>query len=167
MTLLCNNMIDIAILHQCSPDVHPMVMQRIMTVETGHKPFSIGYRILKNGQDYRLPSSPKNLGEAKYIANWLYANGYKYDAGIAQVNSSNFARFGVTPDDMLDICKNLNIASKILMEFYINAKRIYKDDQLALQAAISGYNSGKYNSSAGRQYVSKIMNVNIKYAVLP
>lgn len=142
-----------------------MVMQRIMTVETQHNPFSIGYRIIKNSQDYRLPSKPKNLGEAKYIANWLYKNGYKYDAGIAQVNSSNFARFGVTPNDMLDICRNLNVASKILMEFYTNAKKIYKDEQQALQAAISGYNSGKYNSNAGRQYLSKIMNVNIKYVV--
>ena len=137
-----------------------------MTVETQHKPFSIGYRIVKNRQDYRLPSSPKTLAEAKYIANWLYANGYKYDAGIAQVNSTNFARFGVTPDDMLDTCKNLNIASKILMEFYINAKRLTNNDQTALRYAISAYNSGKYNSSAGQKYLNKIINVNIQYAIL-
>lgn len=138
-----------------------------MAVETGNKPFSIGYRIVKNKQDYRLPYQPKTLIQTKYIANWLYKNGFKYDLGIAQVNSSNFARFGVTPDDMLDTCKNLNIASKILLEFYNNAKRITTDEQLALKYAISAYNSGKYNSEAGRKYLNKITNVNIKYAVLP
>jgi type IV secretion system protein VirB1 len=159
-------MIDIAIIQQCAGNVHPFVMQRIMHVETQHNPFAIGYRIVKNGQDYKLPKSPKTLAEAKYIANWLYSNGYKYDLGIAQINSTNFARFGVTPEDMLDTCKNLNIASKILTEFYINAKRSIKDNQLALKASISAYNSGKYHSEAGQQYVNKVTNIRIKYAEL-
>jgi type IV secretion system protein VirB1 len=156
-------MIDIVILQQCAPDVHPMVMQRIMHVETQNKPNAIGFRILKNKQDYRLPNQPKTLEEAKHTANWLYQNGYRYDLGIAQVNSANFARFGVVPDDMFNECKNINVASKILLEFYNNAKRYYADEQQALQAAISSYNSGKFNSTAGRQYVSKIMDVNIQY----
>jgi type IV secretion system protein VirB1 len=156
-------MIDIAIIQHCAPAVHPFVMQRIMQIETQHKPNAIGFRILKNNKDYRLPNQPKTFEEAKYTANWLYQNGYRYDLGIAQINSANFRRFGVTPDDMFDMCKNLNIASKILTEFYISAKQRTGNEQQALRYAISAYNSGKYNSPAGQNYYAKVSRVDIKY----
>ena len=63
---------------------------------------------------------------------------------------------------MFDPCININIAGKILKEFYLKAKQNIADEQLALQAAISGYNSGKFNSTLGRQYVAKVMQVKFK-----
>jgi type IV secretion system protein VirB1 len=160
-------MIDFQTIAQCAPNVHPIVMQRIMTIETRHNPHAIGFRIVKNKQDYRLPYQPKTLAQAKYIANWLYSNGYKYDLGIAQINSGNFARFKVTPNDMFDTCKNLYVSSQILSEFYVNAQKHMPNNQQALQAAISAYNSGKYNSTAGQKYFNKVRSIRIEYAKLP
>jgi len=151
--------IDMQTIQQCTQDVHPTTIMRIMTVETRKNPFTIGFRIVKNNHDYYIPNQPKNLYQAKYMATWLYNNGYAFDAGIAQINSTNFARFGVKPQNMFDPCVNINIAGKILKEFYLKAKQNISDEQMALQAAISGYNSGKFNSKLGRQYVAKVMQV--------
>jgi type IV secretion system protein VirB1 len=155
-------MIDFHTIQQCTQDVHPTTIMRIMSVETRHNPYTIGFRIVKNKHDYYIPKQPKTLAQAKYMATWLYNQGYAFDAGIAQINSNNFARFGVQPNQMFDPCTNINIAGKILKEFYTKAKQIIPDDQQALQAAISGYNSGKFNSNLGRQYVAKVMQVNIQ-----
>ena|SRR5687767_7974188 len=152
--------IDFHTVQQCAPEVHPTTIMRIMTVETRKNPYTIGFRIVKNKQEYYIPNQPKTLIQAKYYARWLYDRGYAFDAGIAQINSTNFARFGVIPENMFDVCTNIKIAGKILKEFYISAKQNIKDDQLALQAAISGYNSGKFYSNLGRQYVAKVMQVN-------
>lgn len=74
---------------------------------------------------------------------------------------------GLTPETIFDQCKNLNASGRILTEFYMNAKRNIKDNNLALKAAVSAYNSGKFNSSAGTEYAQKIMNVKVQYAQLP
>jgi type IV secretion system protein VirB1 len=155
-------MIDLQTIQQCTQDVHPTTIMRIMTVETRKNPYSIGFRIVKNKQNYYIPNQPKNLAQAKYMATWLYNKGYAFDAGIAQINSSNFARFGVQPEHMFDVCTNIHVAGKILKEFYLKAKQNISNDQQALQAAISGYNSGKFNSNLGRQYVAKVMQVHIQ-----
>ncbi|MFM2344015.1 MAG: hypothetical protein RLZZ210_624 [Pseudomonadota bacterium] len=152
-------LIDFQTIQQCTEDVHPSTIMRIMSVETSKNPLMIGFRIVKSKKDYYIPNQPKTLAQAKYMATWLYKNGYAFDAGIAQINSTNFARFGVNPDDMFDPCVNIKIAGKILKEFYLRAKQNINDDQLALHAAISGYNSGKFNSTLGRQYVAKVMQV--------
>ena len=154
--------ISIPTIQQCTQDVHPSTIMRIMTVETRKNPYTIGFRILKNKKEYYIPNQPKNLYQAKYYANWLYKNGYAFDTGIAQINSTNFARLGVSPENVFDICTNIRVAGIILKEFYIRAKQNIKDDQQALQAAISGYNSGKFNSTLGRQYVARVMNINLK-----
>ncbi len=153
---------DLAIIQKCAPDVHPYVIQRMMTVESRHNPFAIGFKIVKDGIEYRLPRKPKNQEDAKHIARWLYDRGFKFDAGIAQINSINFARMGLTPETVFDTCLNLNASSKILIEFYQSAKRKFNDEQVALHAAIRAYNSGRFATSKGQEYLVKITNVNFQ-----
>ena len=155
-------LIDFQTIQQCTQEVHPATIMRIMTVETKKNPYTLGFRIVKNKQDYYIANQPKTLAQAKYTARWLYDRGYAFDAGIAQINSTNFARFGVTPENVFDICTNIKVAGRILSEFYQSAFRNIKDEQLALQAAISAYNSGKFNSALGRQYLAKVMQVKIE-----
>ncbi len=155
-------MLNIDTIQQCAPDVHPTTIMRIMTVETKKNPYTIGFRIVKNKRDYYIPNQPKTLAQAKYMARWLYDRGYAFDAGIAQINSTNFARFRVTPENIFDTCTNIRVSGQILQEFYHIAFKNIKDEQLALQAAISAYNSGKFNSALGRQYVAKVMRVDIQ-----
>jgi type IV secretion system protein VirB1 len=155
--------LDFALLERCIPDVHPMVIQKITTVETRQKPYSIGFRIVKDGKDYRLPSAPKTLIDAQYTARWLYDHGYKFDAGIAQINSTNFARLGLTPESIFDPCTNLAASGKILKEFFISAKFKIPNEQDALKAAIRAYNSGKFSSAAGQQYLNKIHAIKVQY----
>ncbi len=154
-------LINLQTIQQCTQDVHPITIMRIMTVETRKNPYQIGFRIVKNKKEYYIPNQPRNLAQAKYMANWLYKNGYAFDAGIAQINSTNFSRFNVTPDNVFDACTNIRVAGVILKEFYVRARQNINDDQQALQAAISGYNSGKFNSTLGRQYVAKVMQVSL------
>ena len=66
-------------------------MRRIVQVESAFNPWAIG---VVGG---RLERQPSNRDEAIATAEWLERNGYNYSVGLAQVNKTNFARYGLTP----------------------------------------------------------------------
>jgi len=147
-------------IQQCAaPHVSPQTMQALMHVESSFDPYAIGYKIVRKSdrQVFNLDARPRTRDQAIGWAKWLLQNGYVFDAGTAQVNSSNFKRYGVTVEAAFDACTSIRVGSLILSDCYQRALPRYKEPQLALRAALSCYQSGNFTTGFRTGYVQKVV----------
>lgn len=135
----------------CAPQVAPSTMSAIVRVESGGKPYAINVNSAQ-----KLMRQPRSAEEATSWANWLVNRGYSVDMGLAQINSGNLARLGLTPQQLFDPCTNLRAGAKILTENYLGAAKQYGGGQDALRAALSAYNTGNYRAGLTNGYVAKV-----------
>lgn len=139
-------------------------MHAIVTVESAKRPFAIGYALRdKDGKPFRLVNQPKNKTEAVEWAKWFLSAGYRFDAGVAQVSSANFARFGLTPETVFDECPNVRAGATILQECYTKALTVSSNDQHALQRALSCYQSGNFSTGFKTGYVKYVTDKGLTY----
>lgn len=136
---------------QCAPNVAPATMAAIVRVESGGNPLAMNV----NGNQ-RLGRQPANRDEAVRWASWLIARGYSVDLGLAQVNSRNLQRLGVSAEQMFEPCDNLNSGARILAENYSGAAQHFGPGKQALRAAVSAYNTGNYRSGIANGYVARV-----------
>ena len=125
----------LALAHQCAPAVHPQTMAAVAQVESGFNPFAIGV------VGSRLQRQPRNKAEAMATAKALEQAGLNFSLGLGQVNRHNLARYGLDYDSAFDPCANLRAGSLILKECFERALLRFKDQQQALQGALSCYYS--------------------------
>src|SRR5437868_165962 len=125
------------LMEQCAPQVAPATMRAIVKVESGSNPYAINV----NGS-WRLARQPRDVHEAKAWLRWLMANGHSVDVGLTQVNTSNFAWLGLTPDNAFDPCRNLAAGASVLQAAYRRMRASEPDAQVALRQAVSAYNTG-------------------------
>ena len=85
----------------CAPLVHPATVQALVAVESSFNPHAIG------GVGGVLDRQPRSRAEALATARQLRASGWNFSVGLAQINQSNFERFGLTTDTAFDPCENL------------------------------------------------------------
>ena len=140
------------LLQTCAPHVHQQTMAAIVKTESGFKPFSIGI----NKSQVKLVRQPANKQEAVTTAKWLISNGYNIDMGMAQINSANMKRLGVSVEDLFDPCKNVSAGAKILLNNYVDAFKKIGEPQNALRAALSSYNTGNATAGIKNGYVAKV-----------
>lgn len=146
-----------ALIHECAPNVGPNTVAAIMHVESSFRPTAIGYKVVAgDGGVLTLQRQPKDTAEAVSWAQWFVNNGYKFDAGIVQINSTNWARLGLTASNVFDTCTNIRAGGVILTEAYDRAVKTYGPGQKALYAAISAYNSGNFVTGFKNGYVAKV-----------
>ena len=120
------------------------VMHHIVHVESGYNPFAIG---VVGGQ---LVRQPQSLDEAVATAQMLETKGYNYSLGVAQVNRSNLAKYGLdTYAKAFDPCLNLSVGSRILNECYYSSGGDWGK-------AFSCYYSGDFVTGFRQGYVQKI-----------
>lgn len=159
-----------ALLHQCTPaNVAIDTMHRIVSVESARRPHAIGFRLIRRTrstvdgkvvlrkQIASLSGQPKTLDEAVAWAHYLRAQGYDFDAGIAQIHSTNFARYGLTIEAAFDPCRSIAVSGQILTECYTRALQRFRSPVPALKAAISCYQSGDFETGFGTGYVQKVI----------
>lgn len=124
--------------------VPAQVMHHIVHVESGYNPFAIG---VVGGQ---LVRQPQNLDEAVATAQMLETKGYNYSLGVAQVNRSNLAKYGLdTYAKAFDPCLNLSVGSRILNECYYSSNGDWGK-------AFSCYYSGDFVTGFRQGYVQKV-----------
>lgn len=140
--------------NQCVPWVDAHVIARIVKVESSFNPYAIG--IVGNK---RLAKQPKTMHEAKQTAQWLLNHGYQIAMGLGQIYYKEMPGLGYSLDNVFDPCQNLRGSGIILSRKYSAAKRIYADDQMALRAAISSYNTGSFTSGFKNGYVKQVVTV--------
>ena len=138
-----------ALIRHCAPAVAPSTMAAIVQVESGGDPLAI------SDNTTRRSYYPRDRATAERIARRLLDAGHLLDLGIAQIDSMNFAGFGVTAHTIFDPCTNLNVGARILSGDYALATRRYGDGQVALRHAIGMYNTGLLNG--GARYIARVL----------
>jgi len=139
---------------QCAPDVAPATMAAVVRVESDFNPYAIG---VVHG---RLQRQPASLAAAVAPARALDAAGWNYSAGLAQVNRSNWPRFGLTADTAFDPCRNLAAGAAILQGCFERARRIHaqaRQVQQALRSSLSCYASGDFSTGYRTGYVQRVV----------
>ena len=134
-------MIDIALIMACAPNVAPSTIQAIIKVESAGNPIAININ-QRNGIHLRPTIKIKTRHHAVAVTKAAIAAGHTVDMGYMQINSSNLPRLGYTVEDMFDPCKNIRAGAKILERAYLNALPKHGNEQDALRAALSIYNTG-------------------------
>lgn len=136
---------------QCAPDVAPTTMAAVVRVESDFNPYAIG---VVHG---RLQRQPASLAEAVATARALDAAGWNYSTGLAQVNRSNWPRFGLAPDTAFDPCRNLAAGATILQGCFERARRGHAQAQEALRSGLSCYASGDFSTGYRTGYVQRVV----------
>jgi len=137
---------------ECAPWVAPQTLEAIVRTESGFRPYAIGVN-----KGFRLIRQPVSREEAIVTARWLIGNGYNIDLGLGQINSANLTRLGLSVEDAFDPCRNLAASATILGENYRSARQQATDDQQALRAALSAYNTGSFSRGFSNGYVQKVL----------
>lgn len=138
-----------ALLQSCSPNVAPATMIAVIRVESEGEPFKIG---VNSGAT--LQRQPTNAADAIATARGLLRRGANFDAGLMQINSSNFSRLGLTPETVFDPCTNLRAGAVVLADNYGRARDAGHSDPL--RAAISEYNTGSRSRGISNGYVGRV-----------
>jgi type IV secretion system protein VirB1 len=138
-----------ALIRHCAPAVAQSTMMAIVQVESGGNPLAI------DDNTTRRSYYPRDRATAERLARRLLDAGHLLDLGIAQIDSMNFAGFGVNAHTIFDPCTNLRVGARILSGDYAFAARRYGDGQVALRHAIGMYNTGRLN--AGARYIARVV----------
>ncbi len=142
-------MIGLDYMLACAPDVAPETTQQIIAVESHGNPIAV------NVNGARLKTIPKDAVSAAKIARAYIAKGYSVDLGLMQVNNRNLAKLGYSIEDMFEPCKNIAAGSRVLASFYSAALRKNADQQFALRAALSAYNTGNFERGFFNGYLAR------------
>ncbi|OXJ06707.1 lytic transglycosylase domain-containing protein [Burkholderia sp. HI2500] len=140
----------------CAPAVHPVTLTAVVRNESGANPFAIG---VVGG---RLVRQPRTQAEAESTVAALERAGWNYSVGLAQVNRSNFVRYGLAGGGAFDPCANLRAGSEILADCYRQASITSGPGQRALRQALSCYYSGNTSrgfkvEKSGTSYVQRVV----------
>jgi type IV secretion system protein VirB1 len=136
---------------QCAPSVAIETIAAVVSHESKRNPFAIGI----NG-GARITRQPLNKAEAVETANKLLSMGLSIDLGLAQINSANLGWLGLTVEQVFEPCANLRAAETVLRGCYDPAAKRHGPGQLALQAALSCYNTGNYARGLSNGYVQSV-----------
>lgn len=137
-----------ALAQQCAPEIATEAVLPLIMTESGGDDLSIN---INKGPRARAGS----VAQGAALARRYIAAGHSVDVGLAQVNSNNFARLGVTIEQVFEPCTNLRLASLILQEGYARARRHYRGLD-ALAATYSLYNTGTLTRGFRNGYVNRI-----------
>jgi len=153
-----------ALLSSCAPNIGDRTMAGIVAYESGWKPWSIGDNTTRRSYSFNTER------EAEIQARYLLNIGHDIDTGLAQINSSNFALYRVTPETVFSPCTNIKVGASILSNNYARAVRsnwigkniitqddLYHQEQYALVHALSAYNSGGFWASM--QYAGNVYEI--------
>ena len=160
---------------QCAPDAPLSTLHAIAKVESTFHPLAISINYPEKatatlGLDEGtvvLSRQPTTVREAIQWTKWLYSRGLTVSIGLMQVNAEHLAGRGLSLEQAFEPCTNLKAAWSILNDKYRTAAAVLGKGQLALQAAISSYNSGSLIAGFNTGYVEKIIQSDPKVSSLP
>ena len=125
------------LLTECAPQVAPATMTAIVRVESGGNPLAMW------NNTTRSMVIPGNRQQATAYLRQAMAAGQQVDVGLAQIDTENFAAFGLNPANAFNACFNLRAGARILAGDYRPAVFTYGPGQGALYHAFEAYNSGR------------------------
>ncbi|WP_372784790.1 lytic transglycosylase domain-containing protein [Phenylobacterium sp.] len=146
----------------CAPQAAPETLLAVTRVESGLDPLAIGV----NGP---APRRVRVASRAEAIASarTLISSGANIDLGLAQINSANLGRLGLTVADAFDPCSSLAAGASLLRDNYQAVRALAADDQSALRTALSLYNTGDRQRGFRNGYVTRVVRSAAAAAALP
>lgn len=145
-------MLDMAMVAQCSPSMHPAIVQAIVKTESSFNPFAIGV----NRGGNRLARQPSNFGEAVQTAKRLLAQGANIDMGLGQINSANMNWLNLSVEQVFNPCSNLKALQHVYLTCYDKASNTGLGNRM--QRTFSCYNTGNFTKGFNNGYVAKATN---------
>lgn len=141
----------LALAERCAPHVAPETLAAVAWTESRFDPLAIGVN-----RGAGPAARPRSAEEAARVARRLIARGANIDLGVAQINSANLARLGLTPESAFDPCRNLRAAATVLLEGYRPGGTSQAERQAALRVALSRYNTGDPERGFRNGYVARV-----------
>lgn len=138
----------VALAQQCAPEVATEAVVPLVLTESGGDSLQIN---VNKGPRVRAGS----FAEGAAIVRRYMMAGYTVDVGLAQINSANFLRLGVTVEQALEPCTNLRLAASMLQQGYARATRHYTGLD-AISATYSLYNTGTLTRGFRNGYVDRV-----------
>ena len=138
----------IMLAQQCAPEIATEAVVPLVLTESGGDDLSIN---INKGPRVRAAS----IADGVALVRRYMVAGYTIDVGLAQVNSANFARLGVTVEQAFDPCTNLRLASLMLRAGYGLAIKHYTGLD-AISATYSLYNTGTLTRGFRNGYVGRV-----------
>ena len=133
----------------CGPEVHIDTLAAVAQAESGMNTLAIGDNT--TGRSYH----PKSEAEAIELATRLVmVKHHALDLGLMQINSAHLGPFQMTISDAFDACKNIGAGAQILVSTYKPGAE--KDQQGALDKALSRYNTGSPERGVANGYVQRV-----------
>lgn len=134
------------VVQACSGPVAPATMAAIVGTESGGDPWAIYVNGMGPKGSMRFPSQAAAVAAAAHYIRM----GYKVDMGLAQVDSENLPRFGLSIPQVFNPCTNIRTGALILAGAYIQAlKAGYAPGVPALTHGFEAYNSGQTTGDLG------------------
>ncbi len=146
----------------CSPAVAPSTLAAVAKVESGFDPLAIAVNGVRRKQVH-----PATLGEAVVTASRLLREGQSIDLGLAQINSGNLGRLGLSVERAFDACANLEASGRVLLTAYTGAPARGDGTGLAVLQALSVYNTGRADRGFRNGYVAKVTAAAAALPILP
>jgi len=146
--LILNLLILSSLAAQCGHSVAPSTTTAIIQTESGGNPYVIG------DNTTRKSHFPKTRREAVQLADFLLSQGHSLDMGLMQINSIHLKPRSLSLDEIFDPCRNINIGTSILAEFYRKYDHGEARD-VVLFKSLSAYNTG--SAWKGPGYINKIL----------
>jgi type IV secretion system protein VirB1 len=141
-------MIDPAMIALCAPTVARTTIEQVIRAESGGDPWALNINGIGR-------VAAKSKPEAIATAEVALAHGYTVDVGLMQVNSQHFIRYQITLSQAFDVCTNLRMGAWVLTSTYRQAVIKYGEGQVALQHALSAYNTGDLERGFANGYVAR------------
>ena len=141
----------------CEVYAPPEQMSAIVRTESSANLYAIG--IVK----HLMNRQPQSLTEALQVVQQLRMEQHNYSVGLAQVNQSNFATYGLHDGNMFDKCSNLRAGSKILSTCYNQ----YKDWPKAYSCYYSGRRDGRLSPRLCRQSPQQFLQTSFDHTPCP
>lgn len=140
----------LALAADCAPAVSPRTLAAVAFAESRFDPLAIGVN-----RGAPLARRPSDRPDAIRIVRTRLARGENLDLGLAQINSANLGWLGLSAEEVLDPCRNLNAAAVVLGEGYGPEPG---DEQAGLRRALSRYNTGHPTRGIANGYVGRVEN---------
>jgi hypothetical protein len=98
--------------------VSPERIRATLKVESHLEQYAIGDNTTR--QSY----APPTAADAVRMAQALTSQGHSIDAGPMQINSKNWPRLGLTPNNVFDLTTNICAGQRVLAELYDIERRV-------------------------------------------
>lgn len=145
-------MVDVlAVLGCLALGADPALISAVITVESQWDHAAINVNKW-SGNSYRTKSVNKNAAAARVFVQ----NGYTVDVGLMQINSNNLKKYEVDILDGFDICTNVQLGERILLDAIDFAKTKGMEGDQAVKAGLSIYNTGSIQNGFSNGYVNKV-----------